>query len=96
MGHLAPLTWIYRVAEILPNLVKAIKFRRISLNGLIKAVNSQEVTFSPIGYHSVRILFQDKHGAPFRMVRDFSALPKSTLFWIFVTSFIDGFPWDPG
>jgi hypothetical protein len=25
MGHLAPLTWVFRVAEVLPNLVKAIE-----------------------------------------------------------------------
>ncbi len=95
-SHLALLTWIYRMAEVLPNLVKAIEFCRISLKGLIRAVNSQEVTLSPIGYHSVRILFQEKHIAPFRVVTYFSTLPKSVLYWIFETSFIDILPWDSG
>jgi hypothetical protein len=79
-GHLAPLTWIYRVAEVLPNLVKAIEFRKISSKSLIIAMSSQEVTFSPVGYILVRVLFQTKHGAPFKVVKDFSALPKSTIF----------------
>jgi hypothetical protein len=90
--HLAPFTWFYRVAEVLLNLVKAIEFRRISPDGLIRAMNSQEVTLSPIGYHSIRVISQEKHGAPFRMVRDFFALPKSTLVWIFETSFVNGLP----
>jgi hypothetical protein len=53
MSHLTPLTWIYRIAEVLPNLVKAIEFHRISPNGLIRVVNSQEVTLSLAGYHLV-------------------------------------------
>jgi len=91
-GHLALLTWIYRVVEIFPNLVKAIEFCKSSPNGLIRAVNFQEVKLSPAGYHSIRVLSQNKHGASFRMVRDFSVLPKSILLWIFEISFIDSFP----
>jgi hypothetical protein len=80
MGHLAPLTWIYRVAEVLSNLAKAIEFHKVSLNGFIRAVSFQEVTLSFASYHSVKVLSQEKHGAPFRVVRDFLALAKSTLF----------------
>jgi len=96
MGHLAPFTWIYQMAEVFPNLVKTIEFRRISPNGLIRAMSSQEVTLSLPCYHSVKVQSQLKHGAPFKVVRDFSALPKSTLFWIFEISFINNLPWDLG
>jgi len=54
------------MGEVLPNLVKTIKFRRISPNDLIRAVSSQEVTLSPVGYHLVRFLFQEKQGGPFQ------------------------------
>ncbi len=40
MSHLTPLTWIYRIAEVLPNLVKAIELCRISPNSLIRAMSS--------------------------------------------------------
>jgi hypothetical protein len=79
-GHLAPLTWIYRVTEVLPNLVKSIEFRWISLNSFIRAMNSQELTLSPTSYHSIKVLSQEKHEVPFKVVRDFSAFPKSILF----------------
>ncbi len=80
MGHFALLTWIYRMAEVLPHLVKTIEFRRFSPNGLIKVMNCQEVTLSPASYHSIRVLSQEKHGALFKVVKDFFLLPKSTLF----------------
>ncbi len=35
------------MAEVLPNLLKAIEFHKVSPNGLIKAMNSQKVTLSP-------------------------------------------------
>ncbi len=76
MGHLTPLTWNYQMAEVLPNLVKAIEFHKISPNSLIRVVSSQEVTFSPACHHSIRVLFQEKHEVPFIMVKDFSALPN--------------------
>jgi hypothetical protein len=56
----------------------------------------QEVTLSLAGYHLIRVLSQEKHGAPFRVVKDISSLPKSTLFWIFEIDFINGLPWDSG
>jgi hypothetical protein len=66
---------------VLPHLVKAIEFRKISPNGLIKIVGSQEMTLSHEGYHLVRVFSQEKHGAPFKMVRDIFVLPKSTILW---------------
>ncbi len=68
------------MAEILPNLVKAIEFGRISPNDLFRAVSSQEVMLSPVGYHLVKVLFQEKHRAPFKVFKDFFAFHKSTLF----------------
>ncbi len=38
--------WIYQGMGVLSNLVQAIEFRRISPNGFIKAVSSQEVTLA--------------------------------------------------
>ncbi len=94
--HLAPLMWIYRVTRVLSNSVKTIKFRKIFPNNLIRTVSSQEVTFSLKGYHLIKVLSQDKHGAPFKVVRDLSVLPKSTLIWIFEINLIEGHPWDWG
>jgi hypothetical protein len=82
--------------EVFPNLVKAIEFRRISPNCVIKAMSSQEVRLSSTSYHSVKVLLQEKHGAPFRVVRNFSVLPKFTIFWIFEIGFINDLPWDSG
>jgi hypothetical protein len=84
------------VAEVLPNLVKAIEFHRVSPNGLIRVVSFQEVTLSPASYHLVRVIIQKKHRALFKVVKDFSVLPKSILFWIFEINFIDSLPWDMG
>jgi hypothetical protein len=53
------------------------------------------VTLSPKGYHLIRVLSQEKHGATFKVVRDLSVLPKSTFLWISETGFIEGLPWDP-
>ncbi len=58
MSHLAPLTWIYRMVEVFPNLVKAIEFRKISPSGFMRIVSSQEVTLSPACYHLVKVLSQ--------------------------------------
>ncbi len=77
---------------VLSNLVKAIEFRRISPNGLIRVMSFQELTLSPEGYHLIKILFQEKHGTPFKVVKDLSMLPKFSFFWIFETSFIKGLP----
>jgi hypothetical protein len=91
-GHPAPLTWIYRVMGVFSHLVKAIEFHMISPNNLIRTVSFQEVTLSPEGYHLVRVLSQEKHGALFKVVKDLSVLPKSTLLWIFEIGFIKGLP----
>lgn len=86
--------WIYRVTRISSNLVQAIEFRKVSPNDLIRAMSLQEVTLFPEVYHSIRVLAQEKHKPPFKVVRDLSVLPKSSLLWIFETSFIESLPWD--
>jgi hypothetical protein len=43
---------------------------------LIRVVNSQEVTLSPTRFHSIRVLFQEKREAPFRVVKNFSHSPN--------------------
>jgi hypothetical protein len=58
-------------------------------------VSFQKVTFSPENYHLIRVLVQEKHGAPFKVIRDLSVLPKSSLLWIFENGFIESVPWDP-
>ncbi len=54
------------------------------------------ITLSPEGYHLIMVLFQERHGAPYKVVRELPTLTKLPLFWIFESSFIDGLPWDPG
>jgi hypothetical protein len=76
-GHLTLLMWIYRMTGVLSNLVQAIEFRRISPNGFIRAMSFQKVTFSPEGYHLIRVLSQEKHITLFKVVKDLSVLPKS-------------------
>jgi hypothetical protein len=71
--------WIYRVMAIFSNSVQAIEFRRVSPNGLIRAVSSQEVTLSPEGYHLIRILIEENHEVLFKVVKDFLVLPKPSL-----------------
>lgn len=90
--HLTPLTWIYQMMGVFSNLVKAIEFRRISLNDLIRVVNSQEVTLSPEGYHLIKVLSPKKTRNPFKVVKDFFMLLKFSFIWIFETSFIEGLP----
>ncbi len=84
------------MTDVHSNLVKSIEFPKISPNGLIKAMNFQEVTLSLEGYHSIKVLSQEKHRAPFKVVKNLSVLPKSSLLWVFETSFIEGLPWDSG
>jgi hypothetical protein len=64
--------------------------------GFIRATNSQVITLSLEGYHPIRVLSQERHGAPFRVAKEFPSLTKPPLFWIFKFDFIDGLPWDPG
>ncbi len=51
---------------------------------------------SPKAYHLIRVLSQERHGAPFRVAKEFPSLTKPPFLWIFDSSFIDGLPWDPG
>lgn len=78
------------------NLVQAVEYCRVSPNDFIRAVNSQEVTLSPEGYHLIRVLVQEKREAPFKVAKDLPAPPKPSLFLIFETSFIESLPWDLG
>jgi hypothetical protein len=95
-GNHTPLKWIYHVTSVSFNLVQAIEFSKASPNGLIRAVSTQEVTLSPENYHLTRVLVQEKHGTPFKVIKDLSILLKSSLFWFFETGSIENLPWDPG
>jgi hypothetical protein len=66
-------------------------------------VNSQVITLSLEGYHPIRVLSQERHGAPFIVVvapfivvEELPSLTKPPLLWIFKSGFIDGLPWDSG
>jgi hypothetical protein len=52
------------------------------------------ITLSPEGYHPIRVLFQERHGAPYKVARELPSLIKLPLLWIFESGFIDGLPWD--
>ncbi len=89
--------WVYHVTQTAHNMVQAIEFQRISHNGIIKATNSQEITLSTKGFHPIRVLMQERHGALLKEAKELSAPTKLTpLFWIFESSFIEGLPWDLG
>jgi hypothetical protein len=94
IGDHTPLTWIYRVTGVSPNLVQAKEYRRVSPNGLIRVENPQEVTLCPESYHLIRVLIQEKHGAPFKVARELPSPPKPPILWIFEIGFIGNLPWD--
>jgi hypothetical protein len=50
------------------------------------------ITLSLEGYHLIRVLFQEKHGAPYKVARELPSLTKLPLLWIFESGFIDGLP----
>jgi len=54
--------------------VQAVEFQKVTLTGLIRALNSQVITLSPEGYHPIRVLSQERHGAPFRVARELPSL----------------------
>jgi hypothetical protein len=56
-------------------------------------VNSQVITLFPEGYHLIRVLSQERHGAPLIVAKELPSLTKPPLFWIFESNFIDGLPW---
>ncbi len=76
--------------------MQAIEFQSVTPPGLIRAANSQVITLSPESYHPIRVLFQERHGAPYKVVRELPSFTKLPLLWIFKSGFIDGLPWDPG
>jgi hypothetical protein len=90
------LEWVYHVTRVTPNTVQAIEFQRVTPTGLIRAANSQVITLSPEGYHPIRVLYQERHGAPYKVAKEFPSLTKLPLLWIFKFGFIDGLPWDLG
>jgi hypothetical protein len=95
-GNNTALAWVYHVIGVTPSTVQAIEFQRVTPTGLIRAANSQVITFSPEGYHPIRFLSQERHGALLRVAKELPSLTKPPLLWIFEFDFIDGFPWDPG
>jgi hypothetical protein len=46
----------------------------------------------PEGYHPIRVPFQERHGAPYKVAKELPSLIKLPLLWIFESSFIDGLP----
>jgi hypothetical protein len=89
------LEWIYHVTGVTPNTVQANEFQRVIPTGFIRAMNSQVITLSPEGYHPIRVLLQERHGAPYIVAKEFPSLTKLPILWIFESGFIDGLPWDP-
>jgi hypothetical protein len=87
---------LYHVTGVTPNTVQAIEFQRVTPTGLIRAANSQVITLSLEGYHLIMVLFQERHGAPYKVAWELPTFTKLPLLWIFESSFIDGLPWDPG
>jgi len=50
------------------------------------------ITLSLEGYHPIRVLSQERHGAPLRVAEELPSLTKPPLLWIFYSGFIDGLP----
>jgi hypothetical protein len=46
-------------------MMQAIEFERVTHTGFIRVANSQVITLSLEGYHSIKVLFQKRHGAPY-------------------------------
>jgi hypothetical protein len=91
-GNNTTLEWIYHVTGVTPNTVQAIEFQRVTPIGFIRIANSQVITLSPEGYHPIKVLFQERHGAPYKVARELPSLTKLPLLWIFESGFIDGLP----
>jgi hypothetical protein len=56
------------------------KIREGHPTGLIRATNSQVITLSPKGYHPIRVLSQERYGAPLRVARELPSLTKPPYF----------------
>ncbi len=87
---------MYHVTRVTPNTVQAIEFQRVAPTGLIRAANSQVITLSLEGYHPIKVLSQERHGAPLKVAKELPSLTKPPILWIFESGFIDGLPWDLG
>jgi hypothetical protein len=90
------IEWVYHVTGVTPNMVQAIEFQRVTPTGLIRAANTHVITLSPEGYHLIRVHYQERHGAPYKVARELPSLTKLPLLWISESGFIDGLPWDSG
>jgi hypothetical protein len=95
-GNNTALAWVYHVTRVTPNMVQAVEFQKVTPIGLIRSANSQMITFSPEGYHPIRVFSQERHEASLRVAKEFPSVNKPPLLWIFETGFINGLPWDPG
>ncbi len=89
-GNNTTLEWIYHVTRVTPNTVQTIEFQRVTPTALIRVANSQVITLSPKGYHPIRVLFQERHRAPYKIAKELPSLTKLPLLWIFEFGFIDG------
>jgi hypothetical protein len=86
------LAWVYHVTGVTPNTVQAIEFQKVTPTSLIKTTKSQVINLSLESYHPIRVLSQERHGAPLRIAREFPSFTKPPLLWIFESGFIDGLP----
>jgi hypothetical protein len=62
-------SWIYHVLEPHRNTAIVIEFKRATQSGIIRATTNKEITILTKGYHQVRVLSQDKHGATLKVAR---------------------------
>jgi len=46
----------------------------------------------PEGYHPIRLLSQERHGASLKVAKELPSLTKPPLLWIFESGFINGLP----
>jgi hypothetical protein len=63
------LAWVYHVTRVTPNTMQVVEFQKVPPTGLIRAANSQVITFSPEGYHPIKVLSQERHGTSFRVAK---------------------------
>ncbi len=70
------VAWVYHVTRVTPNKVQAIEFQRVTPTGFIRVANSQVITLSSKGYHQIKVLSQERHGAPLRVIKELPSLTK--------------------
>jgi hypothetical protein len=91
-GNNTALAWVYHVTQVTPNTVQAIEFQKVTPTSLIRVANSQVITLSPKGYHPIRVLSQERHGAPFRVARELHHSPSPPHFGFSNLVSLMGFP----